>query len=294
MIYLLFCSVVWAFSYGLIKENLAGVHPDFVAFVRMLVPMLCFAPFLRAKALPWREKGILMGIGAVQYGLMYLLVIRAYSYLSSYQVVFFTACTPLYVTLIANLYEGKLRLFDLLLAGAAFGGTAFLLYPSVSLREGIWGCLLVQLSDLCFAWGQVAYKQWRLRNGAFQERRVYGLLFCGGSLVTAFSTTLFQGWSQMAALSSQQVYLLLYLGAVASGVCFFLWNWGAVRLASGTVAILNNVKIPLGVLVSIFIFKERADLPAVCASLALIAAALFLSQRDVRKRKYFLEKTRES
>ena len=39
--------------------------------------------------------------------------------------------------------------------------------------------------------------------------------------------------------------VLVYLGIVASGIGFFLWNAGARRSAPGVLAVGNNLKIPL-------------------------------------------------
>jgi len=42
MIYLLLVSIAWAFSFGLIKGNLAGVDSNFVSFARMAFSLLVF------------------------------------------------------------------------------------------------------------------------------------------------------------------------------------------------------------------------------------------------------------
>jgi drug/metabolite transporter (DMT)-like permease len=61
---------------------------------------------------------------------------------------------------------------------------------------------------------------------------------------------------------------------------FFLWNQGAARVNAGTLAVLNNAKVPLGIAVSLLCFGESAYAPAVIASLALLVAAAVLAHRD--------------
>src|SRR5512133_3881108 len=100
MLYLFAASLIWAFSFGLIKGNLAGVDPAFVSFVRMGVSFVLFVPFIRTKTVSTRLTLQLLIVGAVQYGLMYLFYIRSYQSLEAYQVALFTVFTPLYVTLI--------------------------------------------------------------------------------------------------------------------------------------------------------------------------------------------------
>src|SRR3972149_6330006 len=66
---------------------------------------------------------------------------------------------------------------------------------------------------------------------------------------------------QSLALTGQQVLTLIYLGAVASGLGFFLWNVGARKVNGGTLAVFNDLKIPLAVAVSFIFFGEKASLP---------------------------------
>lgn len=57
-----------------------------------------------------------------------------------------------------------------------------------------------------------------------------------------------------------QWWLLAYLGVIASGVCFFLWNYGARRVTPVKLAIMNNLKIPLAALISLLLFREQPNM----------------------------------
>ncbi len=284
MFYLLFSSLIWAFSYGIIKGGFVGISPDLVSFIRMMIPFLCFLPFLRLKKFSLRDGVSFFLIGMIQYGIMYLCVIRAYQYLSAYQVVLFTACTPIYVTLISDAFSKKFRPFYLLMAGIACLGSSILYYESFPLKDVLKGFFLVQASDFCFAFGQVAYKRFKEKK-TYSNESVYALLFLGGAFITALSTSLLGGWNHVGILSLKQILILLYLGSIASGLCFFWWNRAAVKVFSGTLAVFNNAKIPLGVFVSILFFNEEADLRYVALSLALVGGSLLFSERYSRKKK---------
>jgi len=54
MIYLLIVSLIWAFSFGLIKGQLTGLDANFVAAARLVVSLAAFLPFLRIKQVPSR------------------------------------------------------------------------------------------------------------------------------------------------------------------------------------------------------------------------------------------------
>ena len=284
MIYLTVCSLIWGFSYGLIKGNLTGISPDLVAWARMVIPFLCFVPFLRIKSLSLKDVLVFLAIGAVQYGVMYLCVIRSYQYLAAYQVVLFTACTPIYVTLINDAFSKKFSPFYLAMAGMALVGSAFLYYQNFSWNGIFTGFLLVQISDLCFAFGQVAYKKFKAKRSEYKDESIYSLLFLGGTLITALSATAFGGWGDLELLSAKQSLLLLYLGAISSGLCFFWWNRASLAVNSGTLAVFNNVKIPAGVGLSILFFGEKANPLATTLSLLFVGGALVLSELYTRRK----------
>jgi drug/metabolite transporter (DMT)-like permease len=69
---------------------------------------------------------------------------------------------------------------------------------------------------------------------------------------------------------------------IASGVGFFLWNYGARRVNAGTLAVFNNLKVPLAVAVSLIFFGESADPLRLALGGGIVLAALFLNERLAR------------
>lgn len=286
--YLFAVSLLWAFSFGLIDEvvgagALGGLDPHAVGFARMALALPLFLPLLRLRACGLRLGLAFAGIGAVQYGFMYTAYNLAFAHLSAYQVALFTIFTPLYVALFDDLLARRFRPLVLLLALVAVAGAAVLRYDGLSLEGLLRGFVLVQVSNACFAFGQVAYRHLRRRHGHLRDAGVYALLYGGALAVTAFFTTLSGGWTSLAGVTWTQAGVLVYLGVLASGLCFFWWNKGAVRVGSGTLAAFNNAKIPLAVLVSLLFFGERADLLRLCIGGALMVLAIFLAERWRRR-----------
>ena len=283
MRYLIVVSLIWAFSFGLIKTcligSLSGVDPTFVAWARMIIALPIFLPFLRLRRLPGQIAIRLVLIGVVQYGLMYITYLQAYRYLEAYQVALFTIFTPLYVTLINDLQTRRFRPGSLGAAGMAVVGAAVITYHNTSLKGILTGFCLMQLSNLCFAYGQIEYKRLRPSFSHFKDHQVYGLLYLGAAAVTAVATTLTGGWGSMAGLDLKQAGTLLYLGVLASGLCFFWWNKGAVLTNAGTLAVFNNLKIPLAVAVSLVVFGESTDLPRLIMGGSLMIFAIWISRR---------------
>lgn len=283
MRYLIVVSLIWAFSFGLIKTcligSLAGVDPTFVAWARMVIALPIFLPFLRLRKLSGPIAIRLVLIGAVQYGMMYICYLQAYLYLEAYQVALFTIFTPIYVTLINDLYTHRFRAGSLGAAGLAVIGAAVITCQIQSMKGILIGFGLMQLSNLCFAYGQIEYKRLRPAFSHLKDHQVYGLLYLGAATVTAVATTLTGGWGSLSGLDLRQIGTLLYLGLIASGLCFFWWNKGAVLTNAGTLAVFNNLKIPLAVAVSLVVFGETADLVRLIPGSGIILIAIWLSRR---------------
>jgi drug/metabolite transporter (DMT)-like permease len=84
-------------------------------------------------------------------------------------------------------------------------------------------------------------------------------------------------WGRVLDMSLHQLVVLIYLGVVASGLGFFLFNAGARRTDIGTLAVFNNLKIPLAILASGLVFREAVDWPRLALGVAVIACALGLN-----------------
>ncbi len=279
MIYLIAVSMVWAFSYGLIKVNLTSLDPNFVTFCRMAFALPLFLPFLKIKKVSLSETFQLLIIGAIQYGAMYLFFIRSFQYLDAHQAALFTTMTPFYIILINAIWEKRFTPTYFITSLLAVLGGVIIYYKYSGDSNILTGCLLVQGSDICFAFGQVAYKRFRKIRNDLKDSEIYALLFLGALITAACSTTWFNGWGSLARVTMQQFTVLVYLGSIASGLGFFMWNKGAVKTNTGTLAVLNNVKSPLAILVSLLFFNEHPNLLRLSLGFAVIFFALYLSEK---------------
>jgi drug/metabolite transporter (DMT)-like permease len=270
---LLLVSLIWAFSFGLIKGELTGIPSAAVAFIRMAIAMAVFVPFLRLRNLRAMDSVRLILTGAVQYGLMYVAYIQAFIYLKAYEVALFTVFTPIYVTLINDLFERKTGLTALVAGMLAVAGGLVIEYRQLSSPELWRGFLLMQSANLCFAFGQIFYRRTmsRLPKNC-TDLNVFSLLYLGAVLVTALASGNID-WSTLV-ITPKQAGILLYLGAIASGLGFLLWNIGVRKVGTGTLAVFNNLKIPLGVLASILLFDEKTSWPHLLSGGILMALAL--------------------
>ena len=272
MFYLLTASLIWSVSFGLIGNLLAGLPPAWLAMVRLALAAIVFLPF--ARRVPFWTGTALAGIGMVQFGLMSLAYMTSFRYLKSHEVALFTVMTPVYVAVINDLFSRKFHCANLFAALLAVTGAGVILWKGVDTRAPLVGLILVEASNLCFALGQLAYREVLSRcDKSTSDRQIFFWLYLGGLLALA-PLGLHDACAYTPRPTVTQLAALLYLGVFVSGLSYFLWNSGARRVPAGVLSVLNNLKIPLGVAVSLLVFGERTNLPGLLAGGLLICAAL--------------------
>ncbi len=259
MPYLVAVSLVWSASFGIFKSTLVSIDPALTAFLRLMLSMLVFLPFLRLRGLSTRMRLFYFGVGAVEYGAMYLFFNASFRHLDAWQVALMTLMTPLYVIAIDAIRARKLEMRFLVAATLAVaGGVLAMLKSAHTLPDSLAGALLVQGANLSFALGQILYRALRGRTKEVRDIELFALLYAGGAVFAAAGVLAGGCAGELASISSPQWLALAYMGAVSSGIGFFLWNVGATKVSAGMLAALNNLKVPLAILVSIVFFGESA------------------------------------
>ncbi len=280
MPYLIVVSIIWGFSFIIIKGWLVSLDSSFVSFVRLLLSLLVFAPFIRTAGIRLKDGLKLSGIGGVQFGVMYVAYIAAYQYLPAHTIVLMTTTTPLFITVFNGIYGKKLHTAFLLAALLAVAGGAVIRYPDQSLSLSLYGVVLIQISNAAFAFGQIAYKRWMVAKPALRDKNIFGFMYAGAVVVAGLFTLASTDYNRLA-VSSVQWLFLMYLGIIASGICFFLWNFGARKVNDGVLAVMNNLKIPIGVILSLLILRETTDYGRLIAGCLLLASALWVNKKLV-------------
>ena len=286
MIYLLLASILWAFSFGLTKGFLINLDPSFVTWARLAIALPVFIPFMRIRGLSLKRILYLGAIGGVQFGLTYTFYIFAFQYLESYQIALLTIFTPIYVTLIDSIYCKELLWINLAMAFLAVVGAAIINYKNISYNDLVIGFLLMQAANVSFALGQLEYRRWRRVHESIKDHQIYAFLLMGAVLVASLETFVSGGWGDFAVVTMNEWGILAYLGILATGLGFFIWNVGAVKSGAGTLAVMNNAKIPLAVFVSIVFFKEDADLIRLILGGGVMIVAVVLTENYRKKRMH--------
>ncbi|MDI6478549.1 carboxylate/amino acid/amine transporter [Cronobacter dublinensis] len=283
MALLIITTILWAFSFSLIGEYLAG-HVDsyFSVLMRVGLAALVFLPFLRTRGQSLKTLSLYMLVGALQLGVMYLFSFRAYLYLTVSEFLLFTVLTPLYITLIYDLLSRRpLRWGYALSAGLAVIGAAIIRYDKVS--DHFWtGLMLVQLANISFAIGMVGYKR-LMETHPMPQHSAFSWFYLG-AFVVAVIAWFALGNPQKLPTTGLQWGILVWLGVVASGLGYFMWNYGATQVDAGTLGIMNNVHVPAGLLVNLAIWQEQPHWPSFIIGGAVIMASLWVHRRWVAPR----------
>ena len=284
MPYLLFVTVLWAFSFSLIGEYLAGqVDSYFAVLTRVLLAGAVFLPLTRWRGVASRFIGGVMLVGALQFGITYVCLYQSFRVLTVPEVLLFTVLTPLHVALIDDALNRRFNPWALLAAAVAVLGAAIIRYDGVS-GDFIEGFLLLQLADATFAAGQVLYKHLVARYPSdIPQYRRFGYFFVGALLVAL------PGWMLLgnpAKLPTTEVQwlVLLFMGLLATALGQFWWNKGATLVDGGTLAVMNNLHVPVGLLINLLIWNEHADLARLALGGGVIVASLWVNRLGLARR----------
>ena len=276
MVYLVTITFLWAFSFSLIGVYLAGqVDAYFSVLTRVALASIVFLPFLRR--VPLKLAAQLMALGAIQLGCMYVFYYQSFLLLSVPEVLIFTILTPVYVTLIFDLMQGRFSFRYLMTALVAVLGAAIIRYSAIG-EQVFTGFLVVQGANICFALGQVGYKVLLEREQLkLPQRAVFGYFYLGALVITIITWFLFGNPAKLPTTSTQWG-ILLYLGLIASGLGYFFWNKGATKVDAGTLAIMNNALIPAGLIVNLVIWNREANLTRLALGGGVLIFSLLLHE----------------
>ncbi|NBG93377.1 carboxylate/amino acid/amine transporter [Pseudomonas sp. 9.1(2019)] len=280
--YLLIVTLIQAFSFSLIGEYLAG-HVDsyFAVLVRVVLAGLVFIPLTR-----WRqvEPGFMRGmllIGALQFGITYVCLYLSFRVLTVPEVLLFTILTPLHVTLIEDALNRRFNPWALVAALVAVSGAAVIRFDSIS-GDFFKGFLLLQLANFTYAAGQVLYRRLVARYPSeLPHYRRFGFFYLG-ALAVVLPAFLAFGKADFLPDAPLQWAVLVFLGLVSTALGMYWWNKGACQVTGGTLAVMNNLHVPVGLLLNLLIWNQHEPLGRLLLGGLVILFAVWLSRLDRR------------
>jgi drug/metabolite transporter (DMT)-like permease len=253
--YLVVVSLLWSFSFGIIKYGLPEVDSLFISYTRNLIALAFFVSISLYQLKKFRWNWKLPMIGALQFGLMYIFYIQSYQYLPAYLIATFTITTPIFVAIADKFFfSNRFTYRECIAILLVIVGSYLMRYNVLNLNEYWYGFLLIQCANLFFAVGQIWFKQWNIKNRSTDIIANFSQLFLGATLITFIAYLFFP--TPVFELTNNNLFALLFLGLISTGIGFLLWNIGATKVSSDKLAISNNLVIPIAILNSLIIFGE--------------------------------------
>lgn len=283
MQYLLIVTLIQAFSFSLIGEYLAG-HVDsyFAVLARVLLAGLVFLPLTRWRQVEPRFLRAMLLIGALQFGITYVCLYLSFRVLSVPEVLLFTILTPVHVTLIEDALNRRFNRWALVAALVAVAGAAVIRFDRIN-PDFFMGFLLLQVANFTYAAGQVLYKRLIARYPSDEPQyRRFGYFYVGALLV-ALPAFLAFGNPHNLPQAPLQWSVLAFLGLVSTALGMYWWNKGASLVPGATLAVMNNLHVPVGLLLNLVIWNQDEPLGRLFLGGGVILFSVWLSRLGGRR-----------
>ena len=278
MIFLIISTIIWAFSFSIIGNYLSSdIDPWSLSLIRVIISFLIFLPFIDLN-INKKRMVYIIGVGAVQIGFMYSFYLNAFSFISVEKILLFTIFTPIYVTIISDIFQKKIKKFFLFLSILSVIGSLIIRITDVQLLD-LKGFILIQGANFSFALGQVLYKRYIKNNSKLDYNLNEFGYFYFGAIIIASLGSLIMIDSLSYPKSTTQWLLVLWLGAIASGLGYYFWNRGSVLVNNGTLAVMNNLVIPLGLFIEIVFFSKLINVTNYIIGALIILSSIYFSLR---------------
>ena len=289
----LFVAAVWGETFVSTKVLIgAGMHPVAIFFIRFLlayVGIWLYIGLTRQKTrlwYGWKDELVFLLLGVSGGSFYFLAENNALAYTQATNVAFLVCSAPLLTAVFTLLFRrfGKgrfaeglenIRLGFPLIGGTilALFGMALVVFDGKSLHLSVRGDLLAICAALCWAVYSLFMGQMSRDYGAVTPTRkvfFYGLLtilpFMGG-MQESFSPALL---SQTAVWTN-----LLFLGLLASLICFILWNLVMDKLGNVTSTNYVYLNPVFTLLTAMALLGERMTLMAGIGCAAILLGVIW-------------------
>ena len=286
MLQLLLTMMVWGSTFMVTKDLIAIWPPFTIAFVRVAVGTLIVLPFALSRKppgmrLPW---GAIWSMGFIGVALYYVVFNVAMMHVSASQGALVQASIPAMTALVAVLWLRE-RATGLRWLGIAMSVGGVLIVFSGSGAEGapssLFGNLLMFASVVC--WGLYTALAKRVANfdtlvitvAVTGTGALLLLPLAGYEVITANLAG--DGLPPLPLLGWLE---LLYLGGIASGVAYLLYNASLRHLDASEVGVYTNLIPIVGVLCGVVVLGDPLSARAILGGLVVMFGVWITSRAE--------------
>ena len=286
MLLLLLTMTVWGSTFMVTKELIAVWPPFTLAFVRVSVGTLVLLPFAwarhrRGDHLPW---GSVWSMGLIGVALYYVFFNTAMVYVSAAQGALVQASIPAMTALVAVLWLRE-RASALRWLGIAMSVGGVLIVFSGSGSDGgqssLFGSLLMFAAVVC--WG--VYTALAKRVSGFDSLVVTTAVTGAGALLllplagyeVVVANLAGDGLPPLAPIEWVE---LLYLGGIASGMAYLLYNASLRHLDASEVGVYTNLIPIVGVLTGVIVLGDPLSTRAIIGGVVVMLGVWITSRSE--------------
>lgn len=283
----LFTVCVWGATFVSTKALIAaGLTPEEIFFIRFVMAYLGMIPFAPRKLLAdsLRDEALLLAAGISGGSLYFLLENVALEYAPASNVSLIVCTAPVWTALLLSLVYRSERMTRRQTAGCALafvGVVLVVLNGRFVLHLSPRGDLLALSAALLWMLYSLVIKRLGDRLPvAYITRKVF---FYG--IVTILPWFAWEPFDLPAATLRHPAVWgnLLFLGVVASLLCYVLWNAAMTRL--GAVRTTNYIYLnPLVTMLTAALVIDERITPAALCGAALILSGMWLAERERRRK----------
>jgi drug/metabolite transporter (DMT)-like permease len=280
---------VWGSTFVVTKQVVAEIPPLSLSFIRVAIGALVLLPvgiyrFRRTLPRPRLPMGAIAGLSAIGVAIYYLSFNAAMSMISAAQSALVQSCIPAMTALtgIVMLRERATRT-RLLGVGLSIAGVLIVFSGATgnALASSLPGNLLMLVSVV--AWG--IYTALAKRIADHDPLVVTTLIITGGALMLLPFALVEMHGRPLPDISAEVWIAVTYLGAVASGAAYLVYNYALRHMDAGQAGVFANLIPIVGVLSGVLVLHEPLSARAILGGcIVMLGVAVTSAEKPTASR----------
>lgn len=286
MVYIIALAIVVIWGCTFVQTKLlinSGLCPEEIFFYRFVLAYLLMLPLSGKKLMldGWKDELIAISLGLTGGSLYFVTENYALAFGYCSNVALIVCLTPLITTLIVGCLYPSERIGRSGVVGSvvALVGMALVVFNgNFILKLSPLGDLLAFAACLCWALYSLAIKR---LQGKYSNMLITRKVF-GYGLLTMLPWLLFRGVNTEALITGGTIVWgnLVFLGCVASMLCFLGWNWCLGKLGTVRATNLLYLNPVVAITTSALVLGENVTWIAICGAVLILIGLVCIDRKN--------------
>lgn len=286
MVYVIAFAIVVIWGCTFVQTKLlinSGLCPEEIFFYRFVLAYLLMLPLSGKKMMldSWKDELIAISLGLTGGSLYFVTENYALAFGYCSNVALIVCLTPLITTLIVGCLYPSERIGRSGVVGSvvALVGMALVVFNgNFILKLSPLGDLLAFAACLCWALYSLAIKR---LQGKYSNMLITRKVF-GYGLLTMMPWLLFRGVNAEVLITGGTIVWgnLVFLGCVASMLCFLGWNWCLAKLGTVRATNLLYLNPVVAITTSALVLGENVTWIAICGAVLILIGLICIDRKN--------------